>query len=87
MYVDTYTNTYIKYVKACLHSVNTLCLQFWQILLVLPIKITKYREKIKEQNKPSLFDRKVIQTVYKGQNISSCGILHLHEAICQGFKM
>ncbi|NXW00815.1 CGNL1 protein, partial [Fregetta grallaria] len=38
-------------------------------------------KKISEQKKPSLFDKKIIQTLYKGQNITGCGFPHLHEAV------
>lgn len=40
-----------------------------------------YKAKMSEQKKPSLFDKKIIQILYEGQNITGCGILHLHEAI------
>lgn len=68
VYVNMYTHCVYSYYEKC----------FWCYLLQLR---NKYKEKKSEQKKPSLFDEKITQTLYKGQNITGCGILHLYEAI------
>lgn len=73
-----------RYVYECVYvNMYTYCVysyeKYFQCYL-LQLQ-NKYKEKISEQKKPLLFDKKVIQTLYKEQNITGCGILHLHEAI------